>query len=271
MRIRSYAKINWSLRITRKRDDGYHDLETLFQQISLHDVLTFERADRLSLTCDDPGIPVDDSNLVLRAAQLLGAPPVRIHLQKRIPAGGGLGGGSSNAAMTLIALDRMFDLRRKDLAELALRLGSDVPFFLVGGTAYATGRGEELTPLPAAAPIPLLLLLPEERVLTREAFARIRGYSAPIGLDRYRAMIDDDLLAHGEELINDFEEPVFALVPRLRALRDRLRDAGAIWARMSGSGSTIVGAFTNQMERDAAIETFDDVRAVSAETIRPAV
>lgn len=271
MHVRSYAKINWSLRITGRRADGYHDLETLFQQISLHDDLHFERADRLLLTCDDPTIPTDDSNLVVRAAQLLEAPPVHITLQKRIPAGGGLGGGSSNAAATLLALDRMFDMRRDDLPKLALQLGSDVPFFLVGGTAYATGRGEELTPLPAAAPIPLLLLLPEERVLTREAFARIRSYSQPIGIERYQAMIADDLMAHSAELINDFEEPVFALVPRLRELRDRLERAGALWARMSGSGSTIYGVFANQMERDRAIEKFDDVRAVAAESITPAV
>ena len=267
MQIRAYAKINWSLRVTAKRADGFHDLETLFQQISLHDVLTFTPADRLSLTCDEPSIPVDESNLVMRAALLLGAPPVAITLAKQIPAGGGLGGGSSNAAATLVALDRMFAMKMPNLPELALRLGSDVPFFLLGGTAYATGRGEALTPLPAAAPIPLLLLLPEERVLTRDAFARIRGYSPPIGLDRYRAMIDDDLLAHGEELINDFEEPVFALLPRLRELRERLEAAGAIWARMSGSGSTLVGAFANQQERDRAMERFGDVRAVAAETM----
>ncbi|HEX6161514.1 MAG TPA: 4-(cytidine 5'-diphospho)-2-C-methyl-D-erythritol kinase, partial [Thermoanaerobaculia bacterium] len=240
----------------------------LFQKISLHDMLTFERAESLSLTCDDPDLPVDDSNLVLRAAKLLGAPPVHIHLEKRIPAGGGLGGGSSNAATTLMVLDRMFGLQRNDLPELALRLGSDVPFFLLGGTAYATGRGEELTPLPAAAPIPLLLLFPDERVLTRDAFGRIGTYSPPLGIERYRAMIDDDLLAHGEELANDFEEPVFALLPRLRELRERLIAVGAIWARMSGSGSTLVGAFANQQERDRASAAWTgSIRAISAETM----
>src|ERR1700716_3912941 len=110
MRVQSFAKINWSLRITGKRADGYHDIETLFQTISLHDTLTITPADRLSLTCDDPQIPVDDTNIVLRAARAIGAPPVRIELHKRIPAGGGLGGGSSNAAATLVALDEMFKL-----------------------------------------------------------------------------------------------------------------------------------------------------------------
>ena len=263
--VRSFAKINWSLRITGKRADGFHDLETLFQQISLHDVLTFTPSSSLTLTCDDPSIPVDESNLVLRAARLLGAPPVAISLEKRIPAGGGLGGGSSNAVATLVALNAMFSLGRTDLAALGLSLGSDVPFFLTGGTAYAVGRGEVLTPLPPAAPIPLLLLLPSSRVLTRDAFARIRSFSAPLGLRRYREIVRD-LFAHEPELINDFEEPVFAALPELRHLRDRLRAAGASWARMSGSGSTIVGAFTSQQARDAALGLFPDVRAVAAES-----
>ena len=260
MQILAHAKINWSLRITGRRADGYHDLETLFQTISLHDTLTITPAERLSLTCDDPAVPTDETNLVLRAAKLAGSPPVAIHLEKRIPAGGGLGGGSSDAAATLVALGA-------PSAELALQLGSDVPFFLVGGTAYATGRGEVLTQLRRAAPIPLLLLLPEERVMTAEAFRLLRRFSPPIGVERYRAMLDDDLFDHAAELINDFEQPIFEKLPRLRALKSRLLDAGAAWAAMSGSGSTIVGAFRSQSVRDEAMNAFTDVRAVAAETI----
>ncbi|MEA2413412.1 MAG: 4-diphosphocytidyl-2-C-methyl-D-erythritol kinase, partial [Thermoanaerobaculia bacterium] len=209
MRVNAYAKINWSLRITGKRADGFHDLETLFQTISLHDTLTFEDADHLSLTCDDPTIPVDERNLVIRAA---GNAKVAIALHKEIPAGGGLGGGSSDAAATLIALG-------KASPEFALSLGSDVPFFLTGGTAYATGRGEILTPLPRLAGIPLLLLMPEERVSTARAFGMLRAFSPPLGIDRYRAMIEDDLLSHATELVNDFEEPIFAMLPSLRTLK----------------------------------------------------
>ena len=251
----SYAKINWSLRITGKRADGFHDLETVFQTISLHDELTFRASDVLSLTCDDPTIPTDETNLVMRAARLVGAPPVAIDLRKRIPAGGGLGGGSSNAAATLLALGA----DRTDLPELALSLGSDVPFFLAGGTAYATGRGELLTPLPSISGIPLLLVLPEERVLTKEAFARITRYSSPLGIDAYGTGF--------ASYTNDFEEPVFAMLPRLRNLKQRLYDAGATWASMTGSGSTIVGAFTNAETRDAATAAFSDVRVERAETI----
>ncbi len=265
MDVRAYAKINWSLRITGTRPDGFHDLETLFQTISLHDTLTFTGSNHLSLTCDDPSIPVDDSNLVLRAARALGAPPVAIGLRKAIPAGGGLGGGSSDAAATLVALSTRFGIDRP-LAEIALSLGSDVPFFLLGGTAYATGRGEVLTPMPQVAGVPLLLLFPEERVSTASAFAALQRFSPAIGIARYRSMIDDGLLSHAPELVNDFEEPMFALLPRLRALKTRLFEVGALWAGMSGSGSTIAGAFRTADERDAVRGRFTDVRSVAAET-----
>lgn len=271
MQIRSYAKINWALRITGKRDDGYHDLETLFQTISLHDVLTFRKSEHMKLRCDDRAVPLDDTNLILRAARALEAPPMEIDLQKRIPAGGGLGGGSSNAAATLRAVDDMLALKTppRRLHEMALHLGSDVPFFLVGGTAYATGRGEQITPLPSAAPIPLLLLFPQERVSTREAFARIRAYSKPVGIETFRAAVSSDLLAHADLLVNDFEEPIFEVHPHMREIKNRLLCTGAAWAGMTGSGSTIVGAFRSQALRDAACADFGDVDHASAETIGP--
>lgn len=251
MIVQSYAKINWALRITGRRDDGFHDLETVFQQISLHDTLTFTPASSLSLTCSDPSIPTDASNLVLRAAALCGAPSMSIHLQKRIPAGGGLGGGSSNAAATLIALGNPDP-------DAALSLGSDVPYFLKGGTAYARGRGELLTAMPPMTGIPLLLVLPEERVLTKHAFAHVTRYSEPLGLDAYRTF---------DNFTNDFEEPVFTLLPRLREFKERLLRTGAFWAGMSGSGSTIVGAFETPAARDAALGAFSDVHAVAAITM----
>ncbi|HXG58269.1 MAG TPA: 4-(cytidine 5'-diphospho)-2-C-methyl-D-erythritol kinase, partial [Thermoanaerobaculia bacterium] len=210
--------------------------------------------------------PSGEENLVLRAARALGSPPVRIELRKRIPAGGGLGGGSSDAAATLVALSRMFGLDLP-LHDIALSLGSDVPFFLVGGTAYATGRGEILSPLPDVAPLPLLLLFPRERVSTPEAFRALERFSAPLGFERYRAMAGDGLLAHEQELINDFEEPVFRRLPHLGELKVRLYEAGAAWAGMSGSGSTIAGAFRSRAKRDEALTAFSDVQAVAAETI----
>lgn len=259
MQAVAHAKINWALRVTGKRSDGYHDIETLFQTISLRDELEIEPADSLTLTCSDPSIPTDERNLILRAAKAIGV-TARIHLEKNIPAGGGLGGGSSDAAALLAAFGR------KD-PRIALSLGSDVPFFLYGGTAYATGRGEMLTPLPRVAPVPLLLLMPEERVSTAEAYAMIRRFSRPLGIDRYRSMIADNLLDHAADLTNDFEEAIFTKVPALYAFKRRLRQAGAPFASMTGSGSTIVGAFRSQADRDAALRRFDDVRAVACETI----
>lgn len=255
MIVRSFAKINWSLRITGKRADGFHELETVFQTISLCDELEFRESDTLSLTCDDPTIPTDETNLVLRAARAVNAKPVAIDLRKRVPAGGGLGGGSSNAAAALKVLGG----DRDDLHELALSLGSDVPFFLLGGTAYATGRGEVLTPLPPMSEIPLLLVLPEERVNTREAYARITRYSEPLGIEAYREFAS---------FTNDFEGPVFETWPRLRQLKDRLYNAGAKWAQMSGSGSTLVGAFESIEARNAAKSAFTDVRVEKAVTTR---
>lgn len=195
---------------------------------------------------------------MLRAARALGAPPLAIELRKRIPAGGGLGGGSSNAAVTLLALNDRFDLQRTDLPALALELGSDVPFFLLGGTAYATGRGEVLTPMPSMRGIPLLLVLPEERVSTKEAFARVTQYSPPLGMAAYRPF---------ENFTNDFEAPVFAMHPTLGAYKQRLYDAGAHWAGMSGSGSTLVGAFASVDARDLAAAAFQDVRIERCETM----
>ena len=257
MIVRSYAKINWSLRVTGKRSDGFHDLETIFQTISLCDEITFRDAGTLALICDDPTIPTDDTNLIIRAARALEAGPVAIELRKRVPAGGGLGGGSSNAAATL----RVLGGERSDLPDIALKLGSDVPFFLIGGTAYATGRGEVLTPLPPMSEIPLLLLLPEERVSTADAYRRITRYSAPLGIEAYREFAN---------FSNDFEEPVFELLPRLRELKARLYAAGAKWAQMSGSGSTLVGAFESATARDAAVSDFVDVRVEKAVTTRSA-
>ena len=259
MQVTAHAKINWSLRVIGKRADGYHDIETVFQTISLHDDLTIEESDRLTLTCSDPTLPTDDSNLVVRAARAIGI-TAGIRLEKRIPTGGGLGGGSSDAAAVLIAFNR------KDPA-VALSLGSDVPFFLRGGTAYATGRGEKIEPLPRVAPVPLLLLFPEEQMLTAQAYAMLRRFSPPLGIDRFQDMIEDGLLDHATELINDFEEPVFGKLPKLHTLKTRLYEEGAAWAGMSGSGSTIVGAFRSPADRDDALRRISGVHAIACETV----
>ena len=269
MQTKSYAKINWTLRITSRRADGYHELETLFQTISLYDTITLMESDAWTITCDDPEVPCDERNLIMQAAHLIQSPPLYIALQKRIPAGGGLGGGSSNAAATLCAIDQMFNLRTPPnrMREFAAQLGSDVPFFLERGLAYATGRGEQLTQLQGGVSIPLLLIFPSERVSTAEAYSLIKTYSQPLGLDAYRSMLRGDFLSNASKLVNDFEGPIFARMPRLRDYRERLLRKGALWAHMTGSGSTIVGAFRDQASRDAAQSEFWDVRNEPATTL----
>ena len=280
--VRAHAKINWMLRILGVRPDGFHELETIFQSISLHDTLRFHPGEALSLACDDPTIPTDGSNLVMRAARGMidrfGAPSCRIELQKRIPAGGGLGGGSSDAAATILALASCCSLTppRDQLVALALELGSDVPFFRREGTAYATGRGERLVSLADQSGVPLLLLLPEERVMTPEAYGLLRSgrdekrlpEGEGVGLDRCVAASRGSLLDDAAILVNDLEAPVFSKLPHLAELLDALRATSPAWARMSGSGSTIVGAYRRAGQRDAALEHVRGrVAAVPAETV----
>jgi len=265
IRVAAPAKINLYLHIVGRRPDGYHELDSLVAFADVADVVTVRPAVDLSLSIDGPfaaaltGAP---SNLVLQAAHLLAshcgiATGAALRLTKTLPVASGISGGSSDAAATLRALGRPDP-------QLALTLGSDVPFFLLGGTAYATGRGERLVPLPSLAGVPLILVFPPERVATARAYAMLRRFSPPLGLERVRAMIDDDLFAHATELVNDFEEPVFAALPHLGALKTRLYELGARWAGMSGSGSTIVGAFRDAKERDAALAKIPS--AVAAET-----
>ena len=283
--VQSFAKINWMLRILGIRDDGYHDLETIFQSISLSDTLQIETADEFTFHCDEPSIPGGEANLVVKAYRLmkeeLDLPPVRITLQKRIPAGGGLGGGSSNAAAAIRALVPFADRSPASsrLAEIALELGSDVPFFLHGGAAYGKGRGELLTRLPDPPGIPLLLLLPEERISTAEAFRLLdeRRKSAKVDLEpsgadaTFRMMLELGFQDAGRLLENDFEPVIFGQHPHFAVLRESLVREGAFWARMSGSGSTIAGAFPDLATRDHACEVLrKEVNVVTAETIRRA-
>jgi 4-diphosphocytidyl-2-C-methyl-D-erythritol kinase len=160
----------------------------------------------------------------------------------------------------------MFDLR-EPLHEIASSIGSDVPFFLRGGTAYASGRGEVLTSVPDFPSITLLLIVPQQRVSTAEAYAMLRRFSPALGIGQYRSMIDHVLLDHAAELVNDFEEPIFERMPELARLKERLLEQGAAWAAMSGSGSTIVGAFRNPVQRDKAAAQITDVQTIACETI----
>ena len=252
------CKINLGLHVMRKRDDGYHDLETIFVPVSLHDELDISPANTFSFIQD--GIAIDgnpDSNLVVRAYHLLQQHSgsrlsnVKIRLTKKIPTGAGLGGGSSDAAFTLVMLNKIFNLgiQTKTLQSLAAKLGADCAFFIENIAAFATGIGDQLSPLPLNPLLnyKLLLVKPDEFVSTAEAYRDItprsqRTHSEPIDL---RKALDNDIHLWKNTIVNDFENSVFPKHPRLKKIKSELYDAGALYAAMSGSGATIYGIFQN--------------------------
>jgi 4-diphosphocytidyl-2-C-methyl-D-erythritol kinase len=261
LKLPSFAKINWMLRIFGRRPDGYHEVATMLQSISLCDELTFElREDsRISLTCDDPEIPVDDSNLIVKAARALQKNDgVSIALTKKIPAKGGLGGGSSNAAVTLLALNQLWNLQLKDadLIRIAGGLGADVPFFLMGGCAEGTGIGTDLCSVADTEQKHLIVITPSVSVSTAEAYRALnRGSlttaeSASILSSSFAGPVSGD---SGQwSLHNDFEVVIFEIEPEIRRAKEALLEAGARGALLAGSGSSVFGIFDDEAARDRA-------------------
>lgn len=274
--LNAYAKINYTLDVFSKRADGYHDIASVMQTISLHDTLRFTRRDEpgIVFTCkapDAPDVPTDASNLVVRAAQLVLEAAreagrtvqsgIAIHLEKRIPSQAGLGGGSSDAATALRGTEMALELAAADLPlpTLAAQLGSDVPFFLRGGTAVARGRGEKLSALPDGPPFALVVVKPEENVSTGwaynalDALAERKSHRATRRMEEALRRGDHDRILAFQS--NDFELPVFQQHPRLAWLHDELMMAGCLTARLCGSGSALYGIASNaaQAERIAAL------------------
>ena len=263
----SFAKINWSLHIPGKRPDGYHEVETVLQTISLHDELTFElREDGLiTLTCDDPTIPTDNSNLILKVADYFwecfqdrfGA---RIHLKKRIPAQGGLGGGSSNAAVTLLAINKLWKDAYIDIEELMDpgRFGADVPFFLIGGRCLATGTGTNIKPLPDGPKQHLIVVTPNAKVSTANAYASLnaRSLTTSESASILSSSLADMNSADSRQwpLHNDFERVIFEIEPEIGRAKNALLEAGARGALLAGSGSSVFGVFDGEAERNRGLE-----------------
>lgn len=264
--IHAHAKINLSLHVTGVRADGYHLLKTVFQSLALHDRLAFAAVDGpFALSCSAPGVPTDERNLVSRAASLLwrcsgrdGDPRgVRAHITKRIPAQGGLGGGSADAAAALVALDALWDtaLGTDRLQALARQLGADVPFFLSGGTAIGLDRGDEIYPLEDIPQHALVLAFPAFGVSTPEAFRWFdedgAGAAASSDAGRIVATLP---LGGGAALpiLNELQGPVSRRHPSIQELCDRLCEAGAAAAAMTGSGSTVFGLFGSREGAAAA-------------------
>ncbi len=266
--LQSFAKINWNLRILWKRDDGFHELFTVFQTVSLHDTISFAEDEVLSLSCSDPSVPTDDRNLIIKAAKyLLDAIGIekgaQIHLEKRIPSPGGLGGGSSNAAVTLVGLKRLWQLEVSDheLWIIAESLGSDVPYFLHGGTAIGTGRGELIEQIEDVQEQFMLIVTPDVQVSTRDAFAGIEALSLT-NVDSERILRVCRLEAESSDfrhsvLINDFEASVFHAYPEVRRVKEATLDLGALQAAMSGSGASVFAVFDKEETRETAQKALD--------------
>jgi len=250
--LKAFAKVNLGLEVLRRREDDYHEIETILQTIDLADELSFSpRKEEISIKCQPPLLPSDSSNLVYRASHLIKErfkvdKGVHISLNKRIPLGAGLGGGSSDAASTLIGLNIFWrlNLAHIDLFSLAKEIGSDVPFFLTGGTALARGRGELIEPLPHLPPAFFVLIFPPFSISTEWAYKnlklRLTEKSEYIKIIR-KGIEEGNLKKVAQNLYNRLEEVVFANHPILKEIKDGLISAGVLGAVMSGSGSTIFG------------------------------
>lgn len=257
------AKINLGLNIVERRPDGYHNIETVFYPIPLTDVLEIVPARATSLTCY--GNPVDcppEKNLVMRAYRMMqerfDLPPVAIYLYKHIPDGAGLGGGSSDAAHALLMLNQMFNLgiAEADLATMAATLGADCAFFVYNQPMLATGIGDVMSPVDVDLKGKTLLLVkPSVGVDTRTAYSRVVPTPATVNLSQ---LITQPVETWDGLLVNDFEPSVFAALPQLWIIKARLIDAGAQYAAMSGSGSTVFGIFDSDKLAEAAADTFAD-------------
>jgi 4-diphosphocytidyl-2-C-methyl-D-erythritol kinase len=269
LRLRSLAKINLDLRVLNKRRDGYHELRTIFQTISLADTISVEYQPGRTHIDIKSNLNISD-NLIVRAADSVlkatrRAGRLGFVLQKRIPLGGGLGGGSSNAAAVLLALPLLLGkpLPIEKLIELAAGIGSDVPFFLLGGTAVGLGRGTELYPLPDIPARPAILITPGIHVSTALAYSQL-GRQLTIDspaptMNSFQSVAWR--IANGSPTedwggVNDFENVVFGLHPQLKSIKGKLLKLGARPALMSGSGSSLFGIFPSRELRDRAVESF---------------
>ena len=258
---RAYAKLNLWLDITGRREDGYHLLETIMQSISLHDVVSVDinNGSGITLTCDRSDVPTDRRNTAYRAAELFLretgiSAQVDIAIEKRIPSGAGMGGGSADAAAVLRGLNNAFGepLNEQQLPDIAVRVGADVPFCLVGGTKLCRGIGEKLSDLPAAKGI-FVVVKPDFSCPTGEAYRKYDSSPAAPhgGLERFRAALPDNYAA---EMYNVFQK-LYA-DERIESICRRLTELGARGAMLTGSGSAVFGVFDDAHTAAAAQKEF---------------
>jgi len=249
--IFSNCKINLGLRVLRRRADGYHDLETVFYPIPFHDVVEVIRTEQPPMQFSSSGISVDvapEQNLCMKAYALLSRhadlPPVKLHLHKNIPSGAGLGGGSANAAFTLKLLNAKLNLGLsiEQLLDMALQLGSDCPFFIVNRPCFASGRGELFEPvdLTSLQQYKIAIVDPGIHISTAWAFSKLTPMSESPSI---KEIIQQPIETWKQQLVNDFEEVVFAEHPELKDIKNKMYEHGAVYAAMSGSGSGMYGLF----------------------------
>lgn len=272
MRLRAMAKINLGLDVQRKREDGYHDVRMIMQTIQMYDVLEMEKRDEpgIVLTTNLPYLPTDSKNLVWKAAELLMqefgiTEGLAIHLQKFIPVAAGMAGGSADAAAAMVGVNRLFDLKlsEKELMDRAVRIGADVPYCVMRGTALAEGIGELLTPLSPLPPCWILVGKPEVSVSTKTAYEKLRLgeiKTHPLIDEQISALDRGDLYALAEHMENVFEPGIEKQYPIVREIRQFMEAHGAVKAMMSGSGPTVFGIFDAEEKASAAAEALRESR-----------
>jgi 4-diphosphocytidyl-2-C-methyl-D-erythritol kinase len=270
--LRTYAKINLGLRILGQRPDGYHDIETVFHRVHPFDDLTLEHSSTIEMKSNLPYLPTDERNLCIRAAQILRTQAgvkdgVKISLQKNIPVGAGLGGGSSDAATTLVGLKQFWNLNvsLKELHAIAMQIGSDVPYFLSAGSAYATGRGEILEYFDLKLPYWIVVAYPDVHVSTAWAYQAIHDptlkHKPDFGLEACATPLKEIVHEHLKSpeqlnrlLHNDFEPVVLHKYESIAFTKVSMYAAGAVFAQMSGSGSALYGLFADEATATTAMK-----------------
>lgn len=265
LEIKAYAKINLGLDVVRRLENGYHEVKMVMQTVGIYDVLTFEKvAEGIVITTDSGELPTDENNLIYKAARLMKErygveEGVRIHLQKNIPIAAGMAGGSTDAAATLKGMNELFGLgvSRQELMEIGVKIGADVPYCVMGGTALAEGIGEKLTALKAAPDCFVLVAKPDINVSTKFVYEHLdaAGVAKHPDIDgMVEAIAQGSLQGILERMENVLESVTIPAHPIIDTIKSRMKELGAANSLMSGSGPTVFGIFADKEQAQAAYE-----------------
>ncbi len=263
--MKAYAKINLGLDVVRRLENGYHEVKMVMQTVGIYDVLSFERAESgIVITTDSGELPTDENNLIYKAARLMFQhygikAGVHIHLQKNIPIAAGMAGGSTDAAAAMKGINRLFDLGcdLRELMELGVQIGADVPYCVLGGTALAEGIGEKLTPLTPAPDCFVLVAKPDINVSTKYVYEHLdaAGIEQHPDIDgMVRAIEEGSLQGVLDRLENVLESVTVTAYPIIDTIKTRMKELGAVNSLMSGSGPTVFGIFTEEVKARQAYE-----------------